>query len=89
MPVPSREDEYYKDRVWEILCLLEEIYDSKGLTDHNDDNTQWSQEMEDRWFGEDSPDCLIGKCKSWKEMRTKLMENYGYKKECDSSSEDE
>ena len=89
MPVPSREDEYYEERVWEILELLQTIYDSKGLTDHNDDNTQWSQEMKDRWFGEDSPDCLIGNCQSWTEIRTKLMDTYGYKKEWDSSSEDE
>lgn len=88
MPVPSREDEYYEDRVWEILEILELIRDSKCLTDHNDD-IEWEQKMIDKWFGEDSPDCLIGKCKSWKEIRTKLMDFYDYKKVWDSSSEDE
>ena len=89
MPVPSREDEYYEHRVWEIMELLETIYDSKGFTDQIDDNTEWAKEMENKWFDEDSPDCLIGKCKSWKEIRTKLMDFYDYKKEWDSSSEDE
>jgi len=69
---PSFDDEMFNDWVEDVMCMVEEIHLRKGL----DMDGTWMEDTENKWFGKDSPDCLIGKCDSWKELKKKLCEHY-------------
>ena len=69
---PSFDDEMFNDWVENVMCMVEEIHLRKGM----DMDGTWMEDTENKWFGKDSPDCLIGKCDSWKKLKKKLCEHY-------------
>lgn len=68
--MPERDCEDFDDHWWRCMEVIESAHDVMGLV------TPDEQEMIDKWTGEESEDCLLGKCESWKEVRKHLWEHY-------------
>ena len=82
---PSFDDEDFCNRVERILCMCDEFFErSTGLTIHD----TWCDDMENKWFKEESEHCLIGKCESWQDVRNKLSEHYGWEDGWTSADEE-
>ena len=81
---PSFDDEDFGNRVERILCMLDHVHESKSIDIHD----TWCDDMENKWFKEESEDCLIGKCESWQDVRNKLSEHYGWEDGWTSADEE-
>ena len=68
----TQEHEYFADRWWECLELIEAAKEIMGEPLDDD----WEQEAQDKWVDAESEDCLMGKHKLWKDVRKVLWEHY-------------
>ena len=81
---PSFDDECLCNRVERTMCMLEDINMSKGV----EVGPEWSADTENKWFGKESEDCVIGKFESWKDVRKMLCDHYEWE-EWETDSEEE